>query len=256
MIRRLRGASSDRRRSTEAARWYVTHESESELSPATWQEWERWSADPDNSAEYDEFVRLHRHARSIARPTLPSNAEVAADAPRQSLSSGSVGYLGHRALRPVAAAISAGIVLVVLAAATLALGYHFGSYPAAAASQGPALLSERTLQELRASGRPVLVNLRAAWCPICVANERTALARETVRQMMRRKGIAYLECKWTHDNAGMITATLRHFGRGGVPLYLLYRPGSGEPEILPQVLTEDIVLSALARIPDANKPRT
>ena len=34
-------------------------------------------------------------------------------------------------------------------------------------------------------------------------------------------------------------------GRSGVPLYLLYPAGGGEPRILPQLLTEGVVVDAL-----------
>ena len=42
-----------------------------------------------------------------------------------------------------------------------------------------------------------------------------------------------------------ITAELQRHGRSGVPLYLLYTPGSAEPRILPQLLTEGVVVEAL-----------
>ena len=37
---------------------------------------------------------------------------------------------------------------------------------------------------------------------------------------------------------------LEEFGRSGVPLYLLY-PSTGKPIILPEILTEDILLNYL-----------
>ena len=56
-------------------------------------------------------------------------------------------------------------------------------------------------------------------------------------------------------NAGVVTrrnaisAELQRHGRSGVPLYLLYpAAGAGEPEVLPQLLTEGLVLQALSDI--------
>ena len=43
-----------------------------------------------------------------------------------------------------------------------------------------------------------------------------------------------------------ITALLRAHGREGVPLYLFWPPGGGEAVILPEVLTEAMVLSQIA----------
>ena len=58
------------------------------------------------------------------------------------------------------------------------------------------------------------------------------------------KHIALLVADWTNRNPA-ITALLEAHGRSGVPLYLYYAPGASEPKILPQILTEDIVLAAL-----------
>jgi thiol:disulfide interchange protein DsbD len=39
---------------------------------------------------------------------------------------------------------------------------------------------------------------------------------------------------------------LKELGRAGVPLYLFWARGSERPKILPQVLTESLILSELA----------
>ena len=57
-------------------------------------------------------------------------------------------------------------------------------------------------------------------------------------------GTVYLVGDWTRrDDA--ITAELARHGRSGVPLYLYYAPGQAEPRILPQLLTEGVVVEAL-----------
>lgn len=101
-------------------------------------------------------------------------------------------------------------------------------------------------EELRADGRPVLVNMTAAWCITCLANERVALSAASVQERLDELDIAYLKGDWTHrDDA--ITAYLSKFGRSGVPLYVVYPRGSGEPEVLPQLLTPASVEAALIR---------
>ena len=61
---------------------------------------------------------------------------------------------------------------------------------------------------------------------------------------MERTDAVYLVADWTRrDDA--ITAELRRHGRSGVPLYLLYTPGSPDPRILPQLLTEGVIVDAL-----------
>ncbi len=64
---------------------------------------------------------------------------------------------------------------------------------------------------------------------------------------MRAKGVTYLKGDWTNQNPE-ITRLLEEHGRSGVPLYLLYT--QGEPQVLPQILTEGTVLDALSAIPD------
>lgn len=104
--------------------------------------------------------------------------------------------------------------------------------------------SAAAVEAARAEGRPVLVNFTADWCVTCKINEHAALSSAEVKRAMARTGAVYLVGDWTRrDDA--ITAELQRRGRSGVPLYLLYAPGSDEPRILPQLLTGGLVAQAL-----------
>jgi thiol:disulfide interchange protein DsbD len=59
--------------------------------------------------------------------------------------------------------------------------------------------------------------------------------------------VSYLKGDWTNEDPE-ISRKLTEHGRSGVPLYLLYRKGAREPIVLPQLLTEDIVQSAIAEL--------
>jgi len=100
------------------------------------------------------------------------------------------------------------------------------------------------LEALRAEGKPVFVNLTAAWCVSCLYNERVALSTEAVRKAFSETGAVYLVGDWTNRNAE-ISALLRQYGRDGVPLYLYFPAGGGDPIVLPQLLTESIVINTL-----------
>lgn len=100
--------------------------------------------------------------------------------------------------------------------------------------------------ELRAAGRPVLVNFTADWCLSCKTNEATALSSHRVAAALERTGTTYLVGDWTQRDAA-IAAELERHGRSGVPLYLVYPADGGDPEILPQILTEGRVVAALER---------
>jgi thiol:disulfide interchange protein DsbD len=103
--------------------------------------------------------------------------------------------------------------------------------------------SAARLAALRGAGTPVFVNLTADWCITCLANERVALSSTRFRAVLKQRGIHYLKGDWTRYDPE-ITALLNAYGRSGVPLYLYFPPGQ-PARILPQLLTENLVLSAL-----------
>jgi thiol:disulfide interchange protein DsbD len=107
--------------------------------------------------------------------------------------------------------------------------------------------SAARLAELRAEGRPVFVNLTAAWCVTCLVNERVALSPEPVRKAFAERRVAYLKGDWTRQDEA-VTSLLRQNDRAGVPLYLYYSPGAARPAVLPQILTQAEVLEAVGRL--------
>ncbi len=106
--------------------------------------------------------------------------------------------------------------------------------------------SPARLAALRAQKRAVFVDVTAAWCITCLVNEKVALSGSRVRDAFRSRNIAFLVADWTSRNP-QITTLLEGHGRSGVPLYLYYAPGAGDAKVLPQILTEDDVLSALGK---------
>ena len=125
-------------------------------------------------------------------------------------------------------------------------GAGSGDVGRSAATSGAERFSQIRLDTLRGEGRPVFVNMTAAWCITCLVNERAVLSTAAIKAGFADKGIAYLKGDWTNQNPE-ITRLLEQHGRSGVPLYVLY-PGRGEPIVLPQILTESVVLDGLARI--------
>jgi thiol:disulfide interchange protein DsbD len=101
------------------------------------------------------------------------------------------------------------------------------------------------LAALRAEGRPVFVNLTAAWCITCRYNELSALSSETVAAAFRAHDVAYLKGDWTLRDPE-ITRLLAAYGRNGVPLYLIFPPHAARGVMLPQLLSEDMVIRALS----------
>ena len=106
--------------------------------------------------------------------------------------------------------------------------------------------SAEKLQQLRADGKPVLVNMTADWCITCLVNERVALNTDSSKAALALYDVTYLKGDWTLRDAA-ITQYLRLYQRDGVPLYVLYWPGQ-PPEVLPQILTPDTLATTLERL--------
>lgn len=136
--------------------------------------------------------------------------------------------------------------LVVLAALWPVLAVQRMPAPerAAVAEEGVVAYSPEKLEQLRRDGRVVFVNMTADWCVSCKANEKTVLGRQPFRDALDAVGAVYMKGDWT-DVDPAITAFLESHGAVGVPLYVVY-PRSGEPRVLPTLLTQGIVDEALA----------
>lgn len=107
--------------------------------------------------------------------------------------------------------------------------------------------SESAVQEHLAAGRPVFVDFTAAWCITCKVNERLVIESEPVQRAFAEANVAVLVGDWTERDE-RIRAELARYGKAGVPLYLMFSPSApNEPEVLPELLTEAIVLDAVAR---------
>ncbi|KQW82028.1 thiol:disulfide interchange protein [Brevundimonas sp. Root1279] len=146
--------------------------------------------------------------------------------------------------------LAAGTVSILLALAGLFAAARApvepatGAPAAEAAGIASAPWSQAAVDAAVAEGRPVLVNFTADWCVTCKINERGALSSPRAKAALEAAGAVYLVGDWTRrDDA--ITAELQRHGRSGVPLYLFYAPGQTEPRILPQLLTEGVVIEAL-----------
>ena len=100
------------------------------------------------------------------------------------------------------------------------------------------------LSDLRTSNKAVFINLTADWCITCLANERVAFT-ENFYKPLKDNEVTYLKGDWT-NNDPEITKLLNQFQRSGVPLYLMYPSGGGQPEVLPQILRESVVLKAIS----------
>jgi thiol:disulfide interchange protein/DsbC/DsbD-like thiol-disulfide interchange protein len=156
------------------------------------------------------------------------------------------GSTGQRRLGGAGAVATLAAALVLGAGITPVAPKPYAAPVPKTAKQSPLQSQPFTLQALRAAraaGRPVFVNMTAAWCITCLVNERVALSSPAVARAFGRKGVLYLKGDWTNRDP-MITDYLAGFRRNGVPIYVYYPPGQA-PEVLPQILTTSMVLDVL-----------
>ncbi len=148
-----------------------------------------------------------------------------------------------RSAAAVVALTGAGVLVAQTAGGTLP--EHQGTAPAGQSINYEPFSAEK-LAALQQSGRPVFVNATAAWCITCLVNEKLALSGGPVARAFAGHNVAALRADWTNQDSA-ITALLARHGRSGVPLYLYFPPHAASPVVLPQLLTESTVISAVEK---------
>lgn len=106
--------------------------------------------------------------------------------------------------------------------------------------------SDENVQTELSNGKKVFVNFTADWCITCKVNENAVFKNPKVIKAMKDANITYVVADWTKKDEKIARALSSH-GRVGVPLYLIYDKAGQEPRMLPQILTPQIVIDALAK---------
>jgi thiol:disulfide interchange protein len=163
--------------------------------------------------------------------------------------------LGAPGFAPKARAVL-GVLAVATLVAALAWMLPVLATPALAGARGDAApqagdrwqaWSTDKVNELRAAGRPVFVDFTAAWCVTCQYNKRTTLSNASVLADFDSRNVALLRADWTRRDPA-ITAELARLGRSGVPVYVLYAPGTSTPQVLSEILSVADMQAALAKL--------
>ncbi|MFN7180546.1 protein-disulfide reductase DsbD family protein [Hyphomonas sp.] len=146
-------------------------------------------------------------------------------------------------------AVRRGVALVALAIgfglpavqANVPAASEFANGDTKVPAYAEAAWSPEAVAEYLADGRPVFVDFTASWCASCQVNKLTTLNTKRVKTAFADADVAFLVADFTHKDPE-IADELRRRGRAGVPMYLWYPAGASEPQILPELLTQELVI--------------
>lgn len=102
---------------------------------------------------------------------------------------------------------------------------------------------ETAIPRLVAQGKLVFVDVSAAWCLTCKVNELAVLDRSPIADRLHDTDVIAMRADWTRPDP-VITDYLQSFGRFGVPLDVVYGPGTPYGEALPELLSASAVMRA------------
>ncbi len=117
---------------------------------------------------------------------------------------------------------------------------------AAATPQGWQAWQPGKVDQILAQGQPAFVDFTAAWCVTCQLNKKTTLNDAQVLADFSAKKVQLLRADWTRRDPA-ITQALAALGRQGVPVYVLYKPGSA-PVVMSEILSAGEVRAAIAKL--------
>lgn len=126
--------------------------------------------------------------------------------------------------------------------------------PQAATGQGEAEtgtiawvpFEETRIDRLVGEGRVVFVDVTAEWCITCQFNKLRVLQRASVSDLLNGPDMVAMQADWTLPDPA-IAAYLQRYGRYGIPFNIIYGPGAPYGIPLPELLSADAVLDAVAR---------
>lgn len=155
----------------------------------------------------------------------------------------------HRRRRP-----GAGVAAAALFASALALAAVLPTVQTRTDLSGPVLtdtvpwrsFDRSAIDRMVADGSVVLVDVTADWCITCKVNKRIVLEADPVAGVLSDGDVTAMKADWTNPDPA-ISNYLASFGRYGIPFNAVYGPSAPEGIPLPELLSADAVMEAIAR---------
>ncbi len=99
------------------------------------------------------------------------------------------------------------------------------------------------IRSLVSQGKTVFVDVTADWCLTCQANKRFVLSKDAIAKRLNAASVP-MKADWTRPNPE-IGSYLASYGRYGIPFNIVYGPAAPGGIVLPELLTQDDVSTAL-----------
>jgi thiol:disulfide interchange protein len=100
--------------------------------------------------------------------------------------------------------------------------------------------NNEVISRARANGQAVFIDFTAAWCITCQVNKKVVLDTAAADNLFSKHNVLRIRADWTRYDPE-ITEALAAFGRNSVPVYVFYPADGGQPKVLSQVLTVDMI---------------
>lgn len=113
--------------------------------------------------------------------------------------------------------------------------------------EGWYVFSPELFYRLQDEGKPVFLDIGAAWCTNCKVNERKVLHTEDIMADFEEHGVVLLKGDFTKEDP-VLKKWIQDGGSIGVPFNVLYIPGR-EPIKMPELFSKEDVRDALSQIP-------
>ena len=113
-------------------------------------------------------------------------------------------------------------------------------------SEGWTPWSPSKVDQALSEGHPVFVDYTAAWCITCKLNENTTFKNKRLTSVFASKKVILFKADWTHQDS-TIAASLKSYGRVGVPVYVLIDK-KGKAQVFSEVIGSEEILNALEKL--------